>query len=543
MFSLRYYQDELIAGCAEKWQTHQSTAIISATGTGKTEMYLAMAVSEPGRVCVIVHRDYLITSPISRLAKVGFDNVSIEKAEQRSETGGFYDLAKVVFASVQSITKPARLETFDPDSFSLVIIDEAHRAVAATYRRVIEHFKKNPKVKILLLTATPKRKDGVALGNVCDSVAGVYSPSTAMAEGWIVPVRFYRREVHSLDFSNVRLKGGDLDPEQVESLMKEEGPLHEVCSTLAEDRGPTIVFCPGVAVAQAYATVMNKRYRPKRAEVLWAESSDEERTAVVKKLHSGDIDYVFNVDLFTEGFDVPHLERVVWAAPTASLVRYTQGCGRVFRTHPSLRDELTGGREEIPQRKLLIEQSAKPIGKIVTYYPQNCKHQLCDPIDILGGEDIPADVKNYARMLQDKTSQLGGGSDTEFDIDSAKDITDLRSALSDRLKELKAKARYSDLEYDAMGGSRNRMAGSSPQTVRKSADEITASWGGGDAMTDKQAGWFKWKKIFNVQQFNLTKFRAVVIRDLMETGMTFNDAVKLNKGYATKLREQRKAAS
>lgn len=540
MFNLRYYQDELIAGAQERWQSFQSTAIIAATGTGKTEMFLSMAVSEPGRVCILVHRDYLISSPISRLRNVGFDDVAIEKAELKSEMGRVHGRSKIVFASVQSLSKPARLETFDPFQFTLLIVDEAHRAVAATYVRVLDHFKKNPKIKILLLTATPKRKDGIALGNVCESVAGVYSPSTAAAEGWIVPVRFWRREVESLDFSNVRMKGGDLDQEQVEALMKEEGPLHEVCSTLAEDRGPTLVFCPGVAVAQAYSAIMNKRYRKDRSEVLWADSTDDERETAGKKLANGDIDYIFNCDLYTEGYDAPYLERVVWAAPTASLNKYTQGCGRAFRPHPDIAHSLSGGRDESGDRRLMIQHSRKPIGKIVTYYPQNCRHHLCDPIDILGGDDIPNDVKTYARILQDRTASLGGGSDTEDDLSSAKDFSDLRSALSDRLRDLKAKATYSDHEYDAMGGIANRMTGENSRRVRKSADEITASWGRGEPLSEKQAKWFHWKGC-DIGQHNMTKWRAVVVRDLMESGMKFEDAIALNKGYACKLREQKKS--
>src|SRR5262249_30095517 len=159
----------------------------------------------------------------------------------------------------------------------------------------------------LILTATPNRKDGVALRNVCESVAYTYGPSSAMSEGWIVPVKFYRRDVESLDFSNVRLKGTDLDPEQVQALLMQEKPLHHVCATLAADSGPTLVFCPEVAVANAYAELMNSRYWPGRARMLYAESSDEEREEAGKKLAGGDLDYIFNVNLYTEGFDLPNL--------------------------------------------------------------------------------------------------------------------------------------------------------------------------------------------------------------------------------------------
>lgn len=81
-----------------------------------------MAVAEAGRVLVLAHRDYLLNSPIKRLAAHGFDDVAVEKADARSEV--YFTKAKIVFASVQSLSRPKRLATFDPQSFSLVIIDE-----------------------------------------------------------------------------------------------------------------------------------------------------------------------------------------------------------------------------------------------------------------------------------------------------------------------------------------------------------------------------------------------------------------------------------
>lgn len=545
MFLLRYYQDMLIAGAMKQWETHQSTAIISATASGKTEMYLSLATQTPGRVLVLVHRDYLITQPVQRLAKVGFDDVAVEKADQRSE-GGFTK-AKIVFASVSSVGPAARanrLETFNPFDFSMVIVDEGHRGTASTYRRVLDHFKTNPKVKILILTATPNRKDGVALRTICDSVAGVYGPSKAISEGWIVPIKFFRRDVASLDFSNVRMKGTDLDPDQVEQLLMQEKPLHEVCASLSDDRGPTIVFCPKVDIANAYARLMNERYRPGRAKMLYAESPDEERETAGKMLAQGELDYIFNVNLYTEGYDLPSLLRVVWAAPTASLVRYTQGVGRAFRTHQSLREHLVGGPEKAAQRRMLIEQSPKPFGIVVTYYPQNCKHELCDPVDILGGDDLPPNIKAAAKQVQDETSRLGAGSTTEEDIETAKVFCDLVGVVDERLKEVKAKADFADREFDPMSGRKNDAGSKSPEHAREAAEHATGNWPAGDPASDKQRGWFGYKKI--AIPAGMTKFRAVVVRDLIDLGVRPETALSYGKRQALKVRDeikQRRQAS
>ena len=78
VFDLRYYQAEALEAVRTTWEKHQAAVVVSATGTGKTEMYLHAAVSHPGRVLVIGHRDYLISQPIARLAAHGFDDVSVE---------------------------------------------------------------------------------------------------------------------------------------------------------------------------------------------------------------------------------------------------------------------------------------------------------------------------------------------------------------------------------------------------------------------------------------------------------------------------------
>ena len=529
MFNLRYYQQEAVEAVYREWEKVQTTAIIAATATGKTEIYLDIAASYPGRVLIMAHRDYLLNQPIGRLRKHGFDDIAVEKAEQRSE-GGLME-SKVVFASVQSLSKPSRMATFDPFKFSAVIIDEGHRAAAKTYRDVLDHFKTNPRLRILILTATPKRKDGIALGTVCDSVAYVYGPRQAINEGWIVPLRFYRREVEGLDFSTVKLKGSDLDQEQVEQLLLQEKPLHTVCASLAEDRGPTVIFCPGVMVARAYQTLMDTRYRPGRAAVLWADSDEIEREKVGIQLAQGELDYLFNCDLVTEGYDVPELVRVVWAAPTASLTKFTQGTGRVFRTHGSLRDILTGTRDDAEQRRLQIQQSPKPLGMVVTYYPQNCKHQLCEPNDILGGDDLPSEVKAYAKQIQEATAAQPDGSDPDEDVETAGAVVALRALLEERRRKIRAKADARDTEYDGMGG-RNRSRSQGANGERKAAKEISDDWPEGKPPSPAMKGWFRYRGV-NADELGMTAWRAYTVRQLVgEHGIDMATALSYSKAQA-----------
>jgi superfamily II DNA or RNA helicase len=531
MFNLRYYQTEAKDAVFREWDSVQSTAVIMATATGKTELYLSIA-TDPilGRVLIIAHRDYLLAQPIRRLQRAGFDDIAIEKADFRSELNAVKN--KVVFASIQSLAKPSRLATFDPFKFDAVVIDEAHRTVARTYRTVLDHFKKNPKLKVLLLTATPKRKDGIALGTVCDSVAYSYGPETAIAEGWIVPIRFFRREVADLDFSTVKLRSGDLDAAETERLMLEEKPLHELCASLAEDRGPTVIFCPGVAVAQAYSALMNSRYRRERSTVLWQESTDEQRELAGKQLAHGDLDYLFNCDLVTEGYDVPELCRVVWAAPTASLVRFTQGTGRVFRTHGSLRTVLVGGRGDAEARKLAIQQSPKPLGLVVTYYPQNCKHKLCEPTDILGGSELPEEIRAFTKEIQEQTASQDRGSAPEEDVETATAFVAIRKLLEKRREKIRASASVGDYEYDAFGHQRVRNIGDTGHNVKRAAKAVSSDWPAGKASSPKMISWLKAHGVPAEVANNMTAWQSYTVRQLVSYGVTAETALSWGKKQA-----------
>lgn len=543
MFQLRYYQHDARDGIRAAFDRHRSCACVMPTGTGKTELYLSLAVEEPGRVLVLVHRDYLISSPVERLAKVGFEDVAVEKADRRSERGG--RRAKVVFASVQSIgpeSQAGRLATFDPRDFSLLIIDEGHRAVSPSYRRVKSHFEAgNPRIKTLVLTATPKRKDGLALGNVCETVAYEMTPATAAEEGWIVKPRFFVREVPHLDFSKVTLKGSDLDPDQVAALLTEEEPLHKICASLAEDQGPTIVFCPKVAVAEVYAAVLNTRYRRDKAIAVHQNSSDDDMERATKGLADGSIDFVFNVDKLTEGYDVPRVVRVAWAAPTASLVRWTQGCGRGFRPDATVAKQLMGNREDAPARRLLIEQSAKPFCSIVTYYPSNCQHQICTAVDLLGGQALPADVRQFAEQVQEQTARQGGGSDTDYDIETARAFVDFRAALDERRRNLKAKATVADAEYDGIGGAKQRLRDETGPDAAQTAAAAAASWGAGEPATPRQQAWLRWRGLPADAAAAVTKWRASVVRDLFDLGVTLPTAMRYGRRQALKVRDELRA--
>ena len=225
---LRPYQQEAVRSVFDKWNHVCSTMINLPTGAGKSVCFSAVmdrVIKEQpdAKILVLAHREELILQGVKHAQNAGL-NVGIEMAGQRIAD------EQVIVSTVQTQTawakcrscfgegcdhchgrgKRRRFQRFHPRDFSTLIIDEAHHATANTYRVVMEWYKQNPRLKILMVTATPKRTDKIGLHNVCDSVAYEMELRQAITEGWLVPIRQQFVTVEGLDLSRVRTVKGDL---------------------------------------------------------------------------------------------------------------------------------------------------------------------------------------------------------------------------------------------------------------------------------------------------------------------------------------------
>ena len=208
---LRPYQDEAVAAIARELERVRATLLVLATGLGKTVTFAAVArgvVDAGGRVLVVAHRGELLDQAAATLRAFNL-RVGLEKGAERLDPA---ELPDVVVASVQTL-RGARLEAYAPDAFRLIVIDEAHHATAQSYRNVLEHF--GP-AKVLGVTATPDRTDGVGLGNVFDSVAYGFELRAGIKSGFLAPLKLRSVVVDALDLSSVRTLAGELRPDELE---------------------------------------------------------------------------------------------------------------------------------------------------------------------------------------------------------------------------------------------------------------------------------------------------------------------------------------
>lgn len=375
--ALRTYQEQAVQGVEAAFAAgHRSTLIESATGTGKTttacEAIRRHLANGGKRVLVLAHRRELLDQFRARL-----DSFGIKSALERGASWAVNSNAPVVVASIQTMRGP-RLASWPMDSFDLIVHDESHHAVAAGHRDCLAAF---PGAKILGLTATPDRADGVALGLVFESVAARYDIASAVAAGYLCPARGIRVEVPGMDLSKVRLRArkttagalgastvapgpeftdlhpGDLGraalaPEAVEGVA---GPLVELAGSKK-----TIVFCVDRRHAAALTAALLARNVT--AEVVHGALRAERRRTILADFAAGKIQFLVNVQLLCEGWDCPSVECVAMVRPTKSRIMWAQCAGRGLRLHP--------GKSEC---------------LVLDFCGVSCQFTLCGPEDALQG--------------------------------------------------------------------------------------------------------------------------------------------------------------
>lgn len=392
---------------------NRSTLVVMPTGTGKTVLFGQVAADWPnGRVLIVAHRDELIRQAADKVGKIVGEQCDIEMGDDYADQCNLYSRAHVVVTSVQTMSRERRMQRFDPNDFGVVIIDEAHHAVASTYRKVIDYFSQNPKLKIFGVTATPDRADEEALGKVFDSVAFEYAITQAIEDAWLVPIEQQFVYVEGLDFSEMRTTAGDLNAGDLAKVMEAEEILHRVVDPtirLAGDR-PCLVFAASVAHADRMAEICN-RHKPNSAEMIHGGTDRELRRDILRRFNRGEFQFLFNCMIATEGFDEPQIGVVAIARPTKSRALYAQMIGRGTRPLTGCVDDTMS----VEERQMAIRMSPKPAVTILDFVGNSGKHKLISTADILGG-NMNDDVVERAKSKAAKKSAKGEASDMTAEL-------------------------------------------------------------------------------------------------------------------------------
>ncbi len=300
--------------------------IISATGTGKT--YLSAFDAEnfnPKKLLFVVHRLTIAKDSLKTFRRVFGKNktMGLYSGERRELDCDF------VFSTIQTISKSSHLKNFSIDHFDYIIIDETHRSGADSYLRLINHFE--PKF-LLGMTATPERTDGNDIFQLFDhNIAYEIRLNRAMEMDMLSSFHYYGVTDLTIDSTEIeKLSDFNLliSSERVSRII-------EQANFYGSDNGITrgLIFCSRKNEAIELSTLFNlKGYK---TVALTGDSSEEERADSIEKLESDvlheKLDYIFTVDIFNEGIDIPKINQIIMLRPTASAIIFIQQLGRGLR--------------------------------------------------------------------------------------------------------------------------------------------------------------------------------------------------------------------
>lgn len=296
--------------------------LVLPTGGGKTVCFshiTAGAAAKGNRVMILVHRQELMAQCSRSLADIGVAHGLISAKRTPDPTH------HVQVASVQTLVR--RLDHIQ--SPNLIIMDEAHHAMAGSWARVLSHY---PQARVLGVTATPCRLDGGNLGDVFDELIIGPQVSELMAAGYLCPVSYYAPS--TVDLAGVHTVAGDYNRKELNERVDKPTITGDAIAhyrKLAHGL-PCVVFCASVAHAEnVCAQYVSAGYQ---ARVLEGTMTDAARADAVAALADGRITHLVTVDIVSEGFDLPVVTVCQMLRATQSLGLYLQQLGRVLRTHP-----------------------------------------------------------------------------------------------------------------------------------------------------------------------------------------------------------------
>ncbi|MGJ3242932.1 MAG: DUF3427 domain-containing protein [Opitutales bacterium] len=339
----RPFQERILeALTAERDAGRNRNLIVAATGTGKTVVAAfdyarnRLQLPTPARLLFVAHRREILEQARACFRQVLRDpNFGELLVSDETPVDGHH-----VFASVQTLARRRIWEHLGGDYFGMVIVDEVHHAPANSYRPVLDHLE--PQI-LLGLTATPERMDGASLlPDFGDTFAADIRLPEALEEKLLCPFhyfgvsdvvdvseeRFWRQGKYDVQALEAAYTGDDIRARQRLDLILAK--IQEYCPIIEAIR------CVGFCVSQTHARYMADAFEQAglTAAVILGDTSNEVRAARLRAFRRGELQYLFTVDVFSEGIDLPGINLVLFLRPTESLTVFLQQLGRGLRHAP-----------------------------------------------------------------------------------------------------------------------------------------------------------------------------------------------------------------
>lgn len=350
--TLRDYQLEAVQSVKQAWQKEKESVLAAlATGAGKTTI-LAQLMTE---VLNPEHQRGLVIAHTQEIIYQLYDRIAQQYAGRLDQlyTPHFYKglgivmgvnddpNARIVIATRQSL-HPQRLKSLlKSGKFDYLFVDEAHHALADnTYGAIVDALKAaNPKLKILGLTATPKRTDRKALATIFDDIVYQWLIPDGIDQGYLVPVTRVKVKT-KVNLSGINTARGDYSQTKLISALKtanwQELSLQAFRTHISPTGRQCLAFLPSVEMSKNFARQLQADGI--KAAHIDGETPKEERQHHLREYTLGKLQVISNMAVLTEGFDAPATSAVFLARPTRSSTLFTQIVGRGLRLHPAKQD-------------------------------------------------------------------------------------------------------------------------------------------------------------------------------------------------------------
>jgi superfamily II DNA or RNA helicase len=313
--------------------------VVAATGTGKTvisaldyKRYCRDHPERPCRLLFIAHREEILKQSLYTFRAVMKDENFGEMfvgSYQPSSTDH-------LFLSIQTFNSRNFTAVTAPDYYDYIVVDEFHHAAARSYRKLLEYYK--PKI-LLGLTATPERMDGKSILPFFNNrIAAEIRLPEAIDRKILCPFQYFC-VTDTVDLNSLRWTRGGYDLQQLNHIYSLSGEVARrradlIVSSILKyvtdiDEVKGLGFCVSVQHAQFMAEYFNSAQIPSMC--LTGQSPDVERNTAKQKLVEGEVRFLFVVDIYNEGVDIPEVNTILFLRPTESLTVFLQQLGRGLR--------------------------------------------------------------------------------------------------------------------------------------------------------------------------------------------------------------------
>ena len=321
-------------------------AIIGATGIGKT-MIAAFDARSSGahRVLFVAHRYVILQQALENYRSLfGSEwdyhilggGTGTHPLALFSDADVLNDRPCVVFAMIQTLSKPYVYKSIPPTHFDYVVVDEFHHASAKSYAHILQHF---APPFLLGLTATPERLDGRDVLEVCDyNVALEVRLFDAIDQACIAPFLYFAI-YDERDYEEVRWTGIGYDEHELERFLSNDTRATLIANSICDHvpafgKVKAVAFCVNVGHARFMAQALS--LHGYETGVILGDTPEPERQAILQSLsdENDSLQIVCAVDVLSEGIDVPALTHILLLRPTQSFTVFLQQLGRGLRRHP-----------------------------------------------------------------------------------------------------------------------------------------------------------------------------------------------------------------